>query len=66
MKMKNEDAKNEDFLCLTKIFHYILSETLNFADLKYVFRFFIYFSHQKLQPFKAGPFCLFLATFSLL
>ena len=27
-----------------------ISETLNFADFKYVFRFFISFFHQKLQP----------------
>ena len=48
---------------MTKIFKIYFSETLNFAHFKYVFRFFIYFFHQKLQPFKAGPFCLFLPVF---
>ena len=30
------------------------SETLNFADFKYVFIFFIYFFDQKLQPSEEG------------
>ena len=33
-------------------------EALNIADFKYVFRFFIFCFHPKLQPFKVGPFWL--------
>ena len=55
MKMKNENEKNEDFFYLTKIyFNLYFSETLNFADFKYDFGFFIYCFDQKLQPSKIG------------
>ena len=36
---------------------------MNFADFKYVFRFFISCFHPKLQPSKVGPFCLLLPVF---
>ena len=37
-----------------KYFKIYFSETLNFADFKYVFGFFISCFDQKLQPFKVG------------
>ena len=46
-----------------KYFNLYFSETLNFADFKYVFRFFISFFDQKLQSSEVAPFCLFLAIF---
>ena len=46
-----------------KYFNLYFSETLNFADFKYVFRFFISFFYQKLQSSEVGPFCLFLPIF---
>ena len=52
MKMKNEEEENENFSNLQKIFWFIFSETSNYADFKYVFRFVIYFYDQKLQPSK--------------
>ena len=48
--------------CL-KYFNLYFSETLNFADFKYVFRFVSSFFNQKLQSSVVGPFCLFLPTF---
>ena len=66
MKMKNEDEKMKIFSAWPKYFNIYFSETLNSADFKYVFRFFIYFFHQNLQPFKVGPFRPFLPIFSLL
>ena len=46
-----------------KYFNLHFSETLNFADFKYVFGFFISFFDQKLQSSEVGPFCLFLPIF---
>ena len=37
-----------------KYFNLYFSEAFNFADFKYVFRFFISFFDQKLQPSKVG------------
>ena len=51
------------FSTCQKYFKLYFSETLNFADFKYVFRFFISFFDQKLQPSEVGPFCLFLPVF---
>ena len=47
--MKYEEEKND---YLPKIFDLYFSETLNFADFKYVFRFFISSFDQKLHPSK--------------
>ena len=63
MKMKSEDEKMKNFSTWPKYFKLYFSETLKFADFKYVFRFFISFFHQKLQPFKVGLLCLFLPVF---
>ena len=46
-----------------KYFNLYFFETLNFADYKYVFRFFTSFFGQKLQFSEVGPFCLFLPNF---
>ena len=50
MKMK----KMKIFSTGSKYFNLYFSETLNFADFKYDFRFLISCSNQKLQPFKEG------------
>ena len=47
-KIENEDEKNEDFSTRQKYFNLYFSETLNFADFKYDFRFFISCFDQKL------------------
>ena len=50
MKMK----KMKNFSTWPNYFKLYFSETLNLADFKYVFRFFISCFDQKLQPFKVG------------
>ena len=52
--MKNEEEKMEIFSNWLKYFNLNFSETLNFADFKYVFRVFISFFDQTLQPSKVG------------
>ena len=55
--------KMKIFFYLLKYFNLYFSETLNFADFKYVFRFFISFFYQKLQSPEMDLFCLFLPIF---
>ena len=50
--MKNEEEKMKIFSTCLKYFNVYFSETLKFADFKYVFRFFIACFDQKLQPYK--------------
>ena len=50
--MKNEEAKMMIFSTWVEYFDLHSSETLNFADFKNVFRFFISCFRQKLQPCK--------------
>ena len=61
--MKNKDEKMKIFSTWPKYLK-LYFETFIIADFKYVFRFFISCFHPKLQPFKAGPFCPFLAIFA--
>ena len=62
-RWKMKKKKMKIFSTWPKYFNSYFSEALNFADFKYVFRFFISFFDQKLQPSKVGPFCLFLPVF---
>ena len=50
--MKIEEGKSEDFFYVAKIFQFFVKPWT--SDFKYVFRFFIYFFDQKLQPSKVG------------
>ena len=52
--MKNEDEKKKIFSTWQNYFKLYFSETLNFADFKYVFRFLISCFHQKLESSKVG------------
>ena len=54
MKMKHDDEKMKNFSTWPKYLKLYFSETLNFADFKYVFRFFISCFNQKLQPTTVG------------
>ena len=54
MKMKNEEEKMKIFSTWPKYFNLYFSEALNFADFKYIFRFFIFFFDQKLLPCKVN------------
>ena len=50
--MKKNEMKI--FQTCLKYFNLYFSEALNFADFKYVFRFFISFFDEKIQPSKVG------------
>ena len=58
--------KMKIFSTWQKYFNLYFSKTLNFADFKYVLRFFISFFNKKLQSSEVDLFYLFLPILSLL